>query len=169
VTGLENNLQEFFISRRAAHVLRRAVPFAGKAHWAQGRMRSRQNLLQHDLMSPVVAQVVDVEHRITLCLHDCADFRPALVDDVDVHLFVMLRHAPILAVFFKLMKMAIGPAHDCLEDIVETTQPEGARDLNQSPDRRTNLLQGDPELVNTGGGLHFNVISTIADWSSGAK
>ena len=46
------------------------------------------------------------------------------------------------------MQMAIGPAYDCLEDIVETTQTERIWNLDQPPDWRTNLLESDPELVN---------------------
>src|SRR5438445_12012458 len=53
------------------------------------------------------------------------------------------------------MKMAIGPAQGSLEDIVETTPREGAWDLDQPPNRRTNLLEGDPEFVNVGLTLRF--------------
>src|SRR5437870_5758042 len=53
------------------------------------------------------------------------------------------------------MKIAIGPAQGSLEDIVETTQREGAWDLDQPPNGRTNLLEGDPEFVNVGLTLRF--------------
>ena len=51
--------------------------------------------------------------------------------------------------------MAIGPAYDDLEGLMEATQTEGIRYLDQPPDRRTNLLESDPELVNAKPGLRF--------------
>src|SRR5947207_3492442 len=53
------------------------------------------------------------------------------------------------------MQMAIGPAHDGLEGVVETTQTEGIWSLNQPPDRRANLPERDPEFVNAKVGLRF--------------
>src|ERR1700693_272817 len=67
----------------------------------------------------------------------------------------MFGYAPALAVFLEPMQMAIGPAYDGLEDVVETIQTEGIWNLDQSPDRRTNLPESDPKLVNAGLGLRF--------------
>src|SRR5947209_5828366 len=44
------------------------------------------------------------------------------------------------------MQMAIDPAHDGLEGVVETTQTKGIWGVNSPPDRRTNLLESDPEF-----------------------
>ena len=42
-----------------------------------------------------------------------------------------------------------------LERIVKTTQPEGTGELDQPPNRRKNLLEGDPHLVNPGVGFRL--------------
>ncbi len=83
-----------------------------------------------------------------------------IVEDVNIAVFELFGHAPILAVFLELMKMAVRPAHDHLQDIMETTQRGGTGDLDQSPDRRPNLLQGNPEFVNMGLSFHLAVISS---------
>src|SRR5205085_8333628 len=68
---------------------------------------------------------------------------------------VILGYAPVLAVFLEPMQMAIGPAYDGLEGVVEMTQTEGIWNLDQPPDRRKNLLESDPEFVNARLGLRF--------------
>jgi hypothetical protein len=77
----------------------------------------------------------------------------------------MLRYAPLLAIFLEPMEMAIGPAYDGLERIVKTTQAEGAGDLDQPPNRRKNLLEGDPQFVNPG--IGFRLGCHLHHWSSG--
>ena len=63
----------------------------------------------------------------------------------------------MLAVFFEPMQMAIGPAYDGLEGLMEATQTEGIWYLDQPPDRRTNLLESDPQFVNAKLGFRFAV------------
>jgi len=147
VAGFENDFQEFLVSRRATHVLRRAVSFAGQADRTHRAIRGGQNLLQHHVVPPVIPQIVGINDRVTLRLEYGADFRPALIEDVHIVVFEGLRHAPTLVVFLELMKMAVRPAHHNLEGIMETTQTEGAGDLQPSPDRWTNILERSSEFV----------------------
>jgi hypothetical protein len=70
---------------------------------------------------PVIAQIVDVNDGITLRLEDGTDFCPALIEDVNIIVFEVLRYAPILALFLELMKMGVSPAQHNLEGIMETT------------------------------------------------
>jgi len=151
MAGLEDDLKEFLVSWHASDVLRRAVTFAGNADRSD-HSRYWQNLFKLHVVPPVVAKVINVEYEITRRRQDIGDCGPSLVDELNPVVVVRFGYAPVLAVFLEPMQMAIGPAYKGLEDVVETIQPEGVWNLDQPPDRRTNLLESDPELVNVKAG-----------------
>lgn len=60
------------------------------------------------------------------------------------------------------MQVAVGPAEDRLESIVDAAQRNGARNLDAPPDRRVDFEQDDFELLDRGldlGGGHQSILS----------
>ena len=92
-------------------------------------------------MPPVVAKVVDVHHRFAFGFQNPADRHPAFVNDLDISLkSIIIRHAPIQPILFPLVQVAIGPAENGLESVVEAAQRYRARDLDSSPNGRFDVI-----------------------------
>jgi len=61
--GVEDDLQKVLIAGHATHILRRTVALTGKADRLH-RNFGLHDLLQNDLMLPVITKVVNVNHRV---------------------------------------------------------------------------------------------------------
>jgi hypothetical protein len=109
---IEDGFKELLVAICAANILWWASTITAKANGMIRCALDRQNLLQYDLMPPVIAEIVDVDHCIALQLQCLVEWRSALVDDVEFSELVIPWIAPDLAVLLELMKMAVGLA-DC--------------------------------------------------------
>ena len=109
-------------------------------------------------MPPIVAKVVDVHHRLAFGQKQFGNRHYTFVNDLDITAkSIIIRHAPILAVLLKLVKVAVRPAEDRLESVVEAAQRHRARNLDSSPSGRFNFEQCDLQSVDGGlrlGGGH---------------
>src|ERR1035438_9367715 len=85
VPWLEDDLQELLITGRPANIFWRAPALTGKADWLR-RGIGWQDLLQHDMVQPIIAEVVDVDHRVALDLQNTADRNFAFINDLDISL-----------------------------------------------------------------------------------
>ena len=74
-------------------------------------------------MPPIVAKVVHVDQRVAFGQKQFGNRHFTFVNDLDITVkSIIIRHAPILAVLLKLVKVAVGPTENRLESVVETAQ-----------------------------------------------
>ncbi|KMN02630.1 hypothetical protein TU76_02405 [Pseudomonas psychrophila] len=66
---------------------------------------------------------------------------------------IRVGHAVILTGNFKLMQMAITPAHHDLDDMVQFAQGDVFRHREPTPDRRSDPLQLNVQQQQVGGGF----------------
>ena len=132
-----------------ADVLRRAATLTGEAQslWFAGI--ARDDLLDDDVVSPVVPEIVDVEKPITGPADHIAELGIAVRQE-PVPRLVELRHGcPVSFVRdAELVQVGIGPAHGALEDVVELFEVDVAGDQDPTPDRRIGVFEVHVELNN---------------------
>ena len=130
VSRLEDDLQEFLVAERSSNIFRRAPTFTSEAKRRRGGGSGGDDLLQGNLMPPIVAKIVHVNHRVAFGPEHLADRNLALVNDLDIVLKLpVLRITPILAVLLELVKVAVGPPHHGLNGVMETAEWHCARHL----------------------------------------
>src|SRR5471030_121321 len=61
---LEDDLQEFLVAKRSSNILRWAPTFTSEAKRRRGRGNGGNDLLHHNLMPPIVTEIVHVNHRV---------------------------------------------------------------------------------------------------------
>ena len=148
VSGLENHFEKLFIATYPADVFRRAVALSRHAFRTNWRVASRDYFLHNHVVAPVVAEVVEVKQRVAFGLQQPVERDAVGVDDLDTILFkFIVRYTVAGAVFLELVEMAVGPPHHDLEDVVKAVQPHSGRNPNAPPNRRTDVLKGDLELI----------------------
>ena len=162
VSGIENDLQELLIPVDTTHVFRWTAALTAQADRMLGRIGGCQDLLQYNLVTPIVAEVVLVDHAVAFLLEHACQLRLAFVDQIEFVKLIPLRDAPVLAVLLELVEMAVGPAHDRLDRTVETAQSEGTQGLNTPPYWRIDVLEGDLQLVDGGRRLraHKDIVTS---------
>jgi hypothetical protein len=105
-------------------------------------------------MPPIITEIVDVDHRVAFGLENLAKRNPAFVNYLDVAIKpIIIGHAPVLAILLKLVKVAVRPAENRLESVVEAAQGNCARHLHPPPDGRFDAKERDLQFVDGGLGL----------------
>ena len=70
VTQIADSLEKPAITPRAAAVFRRPLPFASQARWSFATRVAPNDLLHHNLVLPVVAEIVDLQEAFGAATHD---------------------------------------------------------------------------------------------------
>ena len=149
---LSQRVEQLSVAEGPAAVVRRRGPPAVEAvRGVDGRV-GRQDVLDDDVVLPVVAEVVAVEQLRSLARRDAAQRHPAFV--LDALLLappdIELRRSEPAAAGLELVEVAVGPGEDSLEHRVQGREGGGARHLDAPPDRRADVAEGDLQLVDRG-------------------
>ncbi len=122
------------------------MPRASQTHGTAAIGVGRQNLLDHDLELPVVAEVVPVDEATARRRSNILEPHvPIGQTRGDRH--VGIGHPVALAADDELVEIGIDPAHQLLDQVVELVECQDSRDEDASPDWRLDVREGDRELV----------------------
>jgi hypothetical protein len=142
-------LEEVSISVRTTNILgwscSGTVDTSGNA-W--GRLED-ETLLELHQVTPVIAEVVDVDEVDVFASAEVEQLHVAFVVDARVALKLGCDEIGIAerqAADLKLVQVLVPPAKCGLDDLMQLTQVEGARHGQAPPDRWLDLLESDPHL-----------------------
>ena len=107
--------------------------------------RARSPLLSKKQLLPPMAHrpphpLQNIVHRIQIKFFGMERFTSPTTESI------IIRHSPILAFLFPLVKVAVCPAEDGLEGVVETASGKYARHLDSSPNGRFDFEEGNLEV-----------------------
>ena len=143
MSRIANGGEEILVASWATTVLRRSVPLAFKTPWSFAARIACNDLLDERFVFPVVAEVVHVCEALDASTHNvCQDHRSF----IDYRFVEVVRLSIRSATNEELVEVAIRPAKDRLDHIVEYREPNGPWHLHSTPDRRMDTFQGDPHL-----------------------
>src|SRR5438552_2195203 len=111
VPWLEDHVQELLVTVWTSAIFRWTAALTGKADGRRGAVVGGQDSLQHQFMSPVVSEIVEVDHRIPFGLEHLSDRHFALVDEFEISEFIGRRVSPKFPVFLELMKVTVCPSN----------------------------------------------------------
>src|SRR5271157_3855515 len=146
VRRVAKDIQQFLVARWASTVFRRAGTFASQANRVLGAWLKKECFLHEDFMLPVVPPVVYVG-KLALCY--CDD-----TTQIEFHFVCQIsacvqRCITVRDPFYdKLMEMDVCPTHHRLQNFVELVETDIIRDLYPSPNGRSDIFQGDLQLIN---------------------
>src|SRR5450755_3944597 len=80
VGRVDNEFQEFLIPGYATHAIGRAATFSGKADRSFHAIAHWNDLFQSNLVSPIVNEVVQIDHRVAVGLEHLGKPRFPFVD-----------------------------------------------------------------------------------------
>src|SRR5206468_226086 len=135
-------LEKLCVAPRSPHVLGRAGPLALDAHRIPLAILGIEDLLDHDLVPPRIAHVVDVpEPELPLARgEDLTE-----LDLLGVLIEIRIRRAIMAVINVKIPQMLVVPAHDDLNDVMKSFQ-SGVGDQDPPPDTRLDILERDLDL-----------------------
>ena len=138
--------EQVLVAGRATAVLGRTGALTREAHRILERSRKSLDRLYQHLVTPPVAEVVDVAEPRAFGGRGSAQRQLPLGLYFVVRL-VRLRLAVARAANYELVEMHVAPAHGFLNDHVKSLERDGTGHLNAAPYRRFDCLERDPENV----------------------
>ena len=111
--------------------------------------RTVPNVLDDDIVTPVVAEVVDVEEPFDASADEGSQANAHRVVDVAFEELVVRKGLTVDAlVDHELEQMRVGPADGDLDDVVQGQQGGGERHVDAPPERRFDLPELDSDACN---------------------
>ena len=144
--------EHIVVAPDSSAVLRRTPPPAADAGGQPDGGVVGEDLLQRDLVLPVVAEVVHVCHPVLFALQELADpvFPLVEVPGRCRHPEVAVPRtgdAEALVTLAEHVEMAVLPPHDHLDEMVQGVEVHRRRNEDAAPDRWLGSPQDDSELV----------------------
>src|SRR3990170_7921478 len=145
MTRVEDDRQEVEVAGRATAVLGRARALAADEPRIANAGLWLEDPLEDDFVTPAVPEVVVVLKRRPRRSADPRDAEPSRVDNLSAE--VRVRKPVDDTTDRELIEVLPAPAHRRLDHCVQPLQADTRRHLDPPPDRRTELEQLDPQLV----------------------
>ena len=143
VERIESRLEKPHEAGDASDILGRAAPLAGDERRIVDVGFPISNVLDEDVVAPVVAEVVDVEEPLDAPIDEGSQADPRRVVDLALEELVVRKGLAVDAIVdHELEQMRIGPADGDVDGVVQGQQGGGERDVDAPPERRLDL----PEL-----------------------
>ena len=143
VERIEGCLEKPHEAGDATDIFGRAAPLAGYEGRVVDVGLPVSDLLDDDVVAPVVAEVVDVEEPLDASTDEGSQADPRRVVDLALEEFVVRNELAVDALADdELEQVRIGPADGDLDDVVQGQQSGGERDVDAPPECRFDL----PEL-----------------------
>src|SRR5438309_2052004 len=153
-----DRLEELLVPLDPAAVFRWAMAFTGQAHRHRPARVGDQDLLDDDLVLPVVAHIIEIYESHVLAGDDVAQCHSVLAQDF-AHARLGIRRAVAPIADDELVPMGTCPPHRLREHSVQSVEREQAGNLEAAPDGWLDFHEGDLELiyaVTLPGGLDFS-------------
>lgn len=145
--------QELVVTSDATNNLRRTGSFSCQDERILGPRVRIDDPFQNYVVLPTVAKVVFVHHRVLRLAQNPRQANTPVIFVVGTVLGVGF---PVVGLpNQKLVKMAIRPAHDELQDVVESKQGDVVQHLDPAPNQRLRPPQRDLALVDLLASLHL--------------
>ena len=150
----------------AADVLGRAGPGGLQQPWIGHAWGGLVDPLDPDTVVPVIAEVVDILDGLgagaveQLFQGHLLRIHGAVVEPVRVG------HAPTGIAHPELVEMGVGPAHGCLDDLMQPVEPYLQRHLDMAHRHWLDVVQDDPEASNQG---HAAILCRVGDQFQGRR
>jgi len=135
----------------AAVLRRRLPPPAGAARVSDPGL-GRHDLLHHDVVPPVVTEIVDVHDLRLFGRGDLSQGDGALVLPLRP-VVIVVRCAELPAHRLERVQVIAMPVEGDLDDLMQQVQPHGTGNLDPPPDRRPGAVQAHLDPVHGGRGL----------------
>jgi len=122
-------------------LLGRCCPFGGDTHGIKTRGITRYDRFEADVALPMGPVIIDIPEALTL-----TETKRVQLDVSSIRTVAAI----VLAVEVERVQMPAAPVQDDVQDGVELRQGGTAADEESAPDERTDLAQGDTQLIETG-------------------
>ena len=140
VRGIGDGLEELDITPGTADIFGRTVASAGDEPRTGDARAGGSERFEHDRAAPIIPVVVDVFEDAFAIFGEAGELKLTLAQNVAV----FGRGLAIeRAVDLEVMQVAVVPAHDVLNNVVQALEGEVGRDLDPSPDSRIYFEQCD--------------------------